>query len=279
MIELKLTPVTKIEGWGQESEPYLYPPAQYVGTAYSLYQKKITATNNFSVNVGFSVIAKDPKNITPHELMAFYAQQGLLEALKWNGTSYDSIHLVQKLDIDEDCLRFRLITHHDHGATWMAPLIFDNSRDNPFFSEFTSPGMNWGYVTETRIGMLRNRFNIKSPHSRWKKFHKLPALSESQRHEIAIHVASRAWVLCDEKYRMVFNDKYKTRYDFDNIAAYIVTDKSIREKDVIPIPQESYFDLLVDIDKVFKAMGLMFSPASGALMRMERNTLEVVKEG
>lgn len=210
-----------------------------------------------------------PGGMTNHKIVAVLAQRKLLGHCNYNETSNtyigkNTISLDTSTGLFLGALARKLI--QDSGGF---------AAEKRLLSHFTKPAASYSRkMAERRQGKLRERFKLHYPHNRWVKFHTLGSLDETRRLEIAYHIAVNVWQLIntEELYHTRCGHRYKTREDYDNIAAYVATDMTpygIVYNDLIPIPRESYHELLIDIDKVFKIMGKPFSPASSALMAME----------
>ena len=152
------------------------------------------------------------------------------------------------------------------------------------FEGFTPPSSYYP-ASNRRFHRLREHFSIKSTRE-LKKLQTLPPLSKHQRLEIVYYIACNYWKLIDNDADMQkhLHVRYFNRHDYHNIAAYIITDASKSKStwnhslkqnitkvyiDAIPIPQESYFELMTDIEEIFRLMGKPFSPAFGYLRAKE----------
>jgi len=231
--------------------------------------KKVTRTKE---TLQYIVGSLDIKNSDdPHNQLAFLAVDNLCKYLGYQTVedTFKDATLVRFL-LKKGMYCFVNYQMHNH-------LVLQNKDyfSHPLVSQFSNTNPIYYYDRYTRRQELRDHFEIAFPHKRWKKYHQLEPLIDIQRYEIAYYVNVNLWSMAyNEEHLKKFHTKYQVRYDYDNIAAYIVPDtaktnaRGLITSDLIPVPQESYHDLLVDIDKVGKAMGRFFTRASAPLALM-----------
>jgi hypothetical protein len=147
----------------------------------------------------------------------------------------------------------------------------------PKIFEYFTPRAAYYPASQRRFHQIRRHFNLQVP-KELKKPKQLAELTRYQRLEIAYYIACNYWLLVNDMgtVELYLADRYLGRRDYDNIVAYVIPEtakirysskvaKSTVFIDAIPIPRESYHQLMVEIDTVFKYMGKPISPATAYL--------------